>query len=396
MFCWQRTGWESKAITEIAQRTSRRNYRRLFLFAGYTLAAPVFQNLLLTRLPFFTTIAKSNFCFQGRGTIVAHGKRLGRGLEALLGRVGVSPEPESFHTGEVSQSGTSEERTAIPGSKIDITKIEPNPFQPRKVFDEAELEQLAQSLSTHGLLTPIALRKVGERYQIIAGERRFRSALRLGWSEIPAQIHEVDDRQMAELALTENIQRKDLNAIEKAVSFANYLEVYGCTHAELAKRLEIDRSTVANLIRLLELPQQLQDAVCRKQLSAGHARALLALPEWERTGIAEKVQAEEWSVRETEKFVHDLTKLGHAELPRNSEGKTWSIVGPDGEKRTISPQSEQMLQLEAEFRNCLGGMKVKLVQTNDKGKGKLVITFANHTEFEQIYAALCKQNRAVG
>jgi ParB family chromosome partitioning protein len=275
-------------------------------------------------------------------------------------------------------------------------KIEPNPFQPRKVFDEVELEQLAQSLSTHGLLTPIALRQVGERYQIIAGERRFRSALRLGWSEIPAQIHEVDDRQMAELALTENIQRKDLNAIEKAISFASYLEIYGGTHEELAKRLEINRSTVTNLLRLLELPQQLQDAVCREELSAGHARALLALPEWERTGIAEKVQSEGWSVRETEKFAQDLTQLGHAELPRNKEGQTWNIVGPDGETRTVSPRSEQILQLEEEFRNCLGGMKVKLTQTNDKGQGKLVIAFANHAEFEQIYTALCKQNRAVG
>ena len=191
-------------------------------------------------------------------------RRLGRGLESLLGRIGGGASPETG-TLNIIEKSTSEEQQAAAEKKIDnsidVMKIEPNPFQPRKVFDEMELEQLAQSLQSHGLLSPIAVRQVGERYQIIAGERRFRAALRLGWSEMPVQIYEADDQQMAELALTENIQRKDLNAIEKATSFANYLEMYGGTHEELAKRLEIDRSTVTNLLRLLKLPKELQDAV---------------------------------------------------------------------------------------------------------------------------------------
>jgi len=278
-------------------------------------------------------------------------------------------------------------------------KIVPNPYQPRKVFDESELEQLAQSLHVHGLLQPITVRQVGEQYQIIAGERRFRAAIRMGWSEIPAEVrHDVDDQQMAELALTENIQRKDLNAIEKATSFANYLQMYpGTTHEELANRLHINRSTVTNLLRLLDLPKQLQDAVCQEQLTPGHVRALLPLKEheWEQVEIATKIQAEGWSVRETEKFVQDLLQMGTAVPPKNPE-QGWNIVRPDGEVRPVSKKSEQIQHLEDVFRQHLGGLKVKLVQTNEKGKGKLVISFANHADFERVYAAICKSNRVAG
>jgi len=320
-------------------------------------------------------------------------RRLGRGLESLLGRIGGGSSPETETLNIAEKSITGEQQAAADkkmDNSIDVMKIEPNPFQPRKVFDETELEQLAQSLQSHGLLFPIAVRQVGEphqseRYQIIAGERRFRAALRLGWREIPVQIYEADDQQMAELALTENIQRKDLNAIEKAASFANYLEVYGGTHEELAKRLEIDRSTVTNLLRLLKLPKELQDAVCEDKLTPGHVRALLKLPESEQLEVAKKIQAEDWSVRETERFVQELSQTGEAVEPKKP-----------ATMRLADHQSEQIRQLEQEFRDCLGGMKVKLTQTNEKGKGKLVICFENHAEFEQIYGAVCKSRRAAG
>jgi ParB family chromosome partitioning protein len=320
---------------------------------------------------------------------VAGERRLGTGLKALLDRVGGNgvSEPEGISSPEV--------RTAVPNNKIDITKIETNPFQPRKVFDSAGLEALAQSIQTQGLLQPISVRQVGSGYQIIAGERRFRAAMSLEWSEIPAQILDKDDQQMAELALTENIQRKDLNAIEKAISFAQYLDTYGGTHDLLAKRLEIDRSTVTNLLRLLDLPQPLQDAICREQITPGHARALLKLPEWEQIEVAAKIEADGWSVRETERFVQDLLQTGEAESPKNPE-QSWNLVDKDGATRPVSTQSEHVQQLEQDFRHCLGGVKVKLTQTNDNGKGKLVIAFSNHAEFEQIYAVLCGANRAVG
>ena len=321
---------------------------------------------------------------------MAKEKRLGRGLEALLGISGTA-------AAESEPVNKTEESSTQPDGKIDITKIVPNPFQPRKVFDEAELEQLAQSLQVHGLLFPIAVRHVEQRYQIVAGERRFRAALRLGWNEIPVQFCEADDRQMAELALTENIQRKDLNAIEKAASFANYLETYpGTTHEELASRLGVDRSTVTNLLRLLKLPEQLQNAVCQEKLTTGHVRALLGLEnEREQIEVAAKVQTEGWSVRETERFVQDVLQTGRGESPKNP-GEHWQIVDQDGETRAVPRQSEQVQQLENDFRHCLGSAKVKLVQTNEKGKGKLTISFANHAEFDQIYAVICKSSRAVG
>ena len=320
---------------------------------------------------------------------MANERRLGTGLKALLDRVGSNYSSESE---AVCPAG---EQTVIPSNKIDITKIEANPFQPRKVFDESSLEELTQSLRSQGLLHPIAVRQVGERYQIIAGERRFRAAQRLGWSEIPAQVLDKNDQQMAELALTENIHRKDLNAIEKATSFVNYLTTFGGTHEELATRLGMSRPTLTNLLRLLELPKQLQDAIGQEQITAGHARALLSLPEWEQMGVAAKIQTEGWSVRETERFIQDLLQTGEAENPKNPE-QTWNLVDKDGKTRPVAPQSEQIQQMEQEFRHCLSGMKVKLTQTNDKGKGKLVICFANHSEFEHIHAAICGANRAIG
>jgi ParB family chromosome partitioning protein len=324
---------------------------------------------------------------------MANGRRLGRGLETLLGRIGGGVPSE------LEPGSTAVEQALSAGNTIDMMKIAPNPYQPRKAFDEAELEQLAQSLHAYGLLQPITVRQVGEQYQIIAGERRFRAAMRMGWNEIPAEVrYDVDDQQMAELALTENIQRKDLNAIEKATSFAHYLKTYpGTTHEELANRLHINRSTVTNLLRLLDLPQQLQDAVCQEQLTPGHVRALLPLKEhdWEQVEIAAKIQAEGWSVRETEKFVQNLLQTGEAVSPKNPV-QDWNIVGQNGETRAVSKQSEQIQHLENVFRQHLGGLNVKLVQTNENGKGKLVISFANHAEFDQVYAAVCKLNRAAG
>ncbi|MDR2755219.1 MAG: ParB/RepB/Spo0J family partition protein [Planctomycetaceae bacterium] len=329
------------------------------------------------------------------------GKRLGRGLEALLGRVGGGEQ--ELGQSEVYSSGSSTSGSEVDADwmlqqrlvsqtphSIDITLIDRNPYQPRQEFDETELEQLAQSLFLHGLLQPIVVRKVGERFQIIAGERRFRAAMRVGWNEVPVHCLTVGDREMIELALTENIQRKDLNAIEKAISFANYLETYGGTHEELAKRLELDRSTVTNLLRLLDLPQKLQEAVQKEKLTQGHVRALLPLEEWEQIETAERIQSESWSVRETERYVRELIEAGQS----NGSKEAWQIVDQNGNKQPINrsgiQQSEQVMQLEQDFREQLGGVQVKLTQSNEKGKGKLVISFANHAEFEQIYAAICR------
>ncbi|MDR1290411.1 MAG: ParB/RepB/Spo0J family partition protein [Planctomycetaceae bacterium] len=334
-------------------------------------------------------------------------KRLGRGLEALLGKVG-GAEPnliDEIDT-ETLQDADSDwllqqHLAKQKPDSVDIALIDQNPFQPRQEFDESELEQLAGSLKIHGLLQPVVVRRVpngnSERYQIIAGERRYRAAMQLGWEELPVHCLEADDRTMVEIALTENVQRKDLNAIEKAVAFAKYLEVYGGTHDELAKRLELDRSTVTNLIRLLELDVELQESVRKGELTMGHARALLPLENFEQVEIANRIKTESWSVRETERFVRELLdSVNIAGDDVGSGGEGWRIVGNDGNKRNVNIQSEQIIQLEEDFRKKLGGIKVKLLQKSEKGNGKLVISFANHAEFERLYAAICKNVKAAG
>jgi ParB family chromosome partitioning protein len=334
-------------------------------------------------------------------------KRLGRGLEALLGKVGgAEPNLIDEMDKETLQNADSDWllqqhlATQKPDS-VDILLIDPNPFQPRQEFDEIELEQLAGSLQTHGLLQPVVVRRVAnvnsERYQIIAGERRYRAAMQLGWRELPIHCLEADDRTMVEIALTENVQRKDLNAIEKAVAFAKYLEVYGGTHDELAKRLELDRSTVTNLIRLLDLDEQLQESVRKNELTMGHARALLPLEKFEQVEIANRIKTESWSVRETERFVRELLdSVNNSDVGVSSNGEGWRIVDPDGNKHNVKIQSEQIIQLEEDFRKRLGGIKVKLLQKSEKGNGKLIISFANHNEFEHLYATICKNTKATG
>ncbi len=329
---------------------------------------------------------------------MAKEKRLGRGLEALLGRIG-GAEQQTFElqTEDVPHAVDADwmlqqQLAAKTPNTVDILLVDPNPFQPRKQFDEPELDQLAASLQTHGLMNPIAVRRVGDRFQIIAGERRFRAAMRVGWGEIPVHVLEnIDDRAMMELAITENVQRKDLNAIEKATAFARYLEIYGGTHEELAKRLELDRSTVSNLLRLLDLPSTLQDSVRQGTLTQGHARALLSLEnDHEQLEVAARAQTEGWSVRDTESFVRELVDTG-ATLDENDN---WNVVDQEGTSRPVVKASEQLLKLEEEFRLHLG-MKVKLTQSDKNGKGKLVVSFANHADFERLHQIICRPEKAL-
>lgn len=260
-------------------------------------------------------------------------------------------------------------------SEVPLDLIDRNPFQPRVDFDQAEMEELAASVKRHGMIQPIVLRRKGERFEIVAGERRFRAAKLAGWTNVPACLLDVDDRTTAELALTENIQRKDLNAIEKAVAFRGYLDQYGGTHDELAKRLDLDRSTVSNLLRLLDLPEEIQTSVRRGELTQGHARALLPLEEWDQLELARRVVDERLSVRQTETIVQEFLE-GAEFLPPDKD-----------KKKPVKPEvSPRVRDLEQQFRTWLG-MKVKLT-SNDKGKGKLVVQFNSNDEFERVYQAL--------
>ena len=192
-------------------------------------------------------------------------RRLGRGLDALLGRENGGFEASTLDMAELLH--------------LPVDQIDPNPFQPRRVFDAAEIAALADSLRQHGMLQPVIVRQVNDRYQLIAGERRLRASIEAQLHEIPARVFDLDDQRVAELAMVENLQREDLNAIEKAVAFRDYLNKYGGTQEELANRLGLDRSTVSNLIRLLDLPEEVRQAVLDKKITQGHARALLGLPD---------------------------------------------------------------------------------------------------------------------
>jgi ParB family chromosome partitioning protein len=268
--------------------------------------------------------------------------------------------------------------------QLSVYEIDGSPHQPRDDFNDADLEALAQSLRDHGLLQPIVVRPLGGRYQLIAGERRLRAAIKAGWTQVPSQVREADDRQVAELAIIENLQRKDLNALEKAASFQQYLATYGCTQEELAGRLAIDRSTVANLIRLMELPEDVQETVRKGVISAGHARALLPLGNHEKQiELCKKIQSEELSVRATEQLVQEmLDQTGDVQLAVVDEN---GEAHPAGSSRRRT-RGRQVASLEQEFKAVLG-TKVQISQTA-KGKGKIVIHFASHEEFERIRSQL--------
>lgn len=271
--------------------------------------------------------------------------------------------------------------------RVPIRQIQSNPFQPRQDFDEAELQSLAESLRAHGLLQPVVVRRTADGYQLVAGERRLRAAVKAGWTDVPVQIVEADDRQLAELAIVENLQRKDLNALEKAISFHRYIEEYGCTHEELASRLKLDRSTVTNFLRLLELPEAVQEALRQGRISQGHARALLPLgDEHEQIEFCQRIQREGLSVRQTEALVQEAIAAADAEPLGVVDGDP-----PPPRPRRLT--SEHIANLEQEFRAALG-TKVKITHSA-RGRGKLTIFFSSHEEFDRLRRQICGAGETV-
>jgi ParB family chromosome partitioning protein len=217
-------------------------------------------------------------------------KRLGRGLDILLGGA------EESKTGDLLE--------------LDVEQIRANADQPRKEFDEEGLKELSKSILEKGVIQPIIVRKVPDGYEVVAGERRWRACRTLGIKRIPAIVRNVDERGMLEIALVENIQREDLNAIEKARGCRELVERYKITQDEVGDRLGMDRSTVSNLLRLLELPTEIQTDVSRETLSQGHARALLSLSSKdEQLRLAERIKTEGLSVRRVEGIVQRLPQI---------------------------------------------------------------------------------------
>lgn len=317
-------------------------------------------------------------------------RRLGRGLAALLGTPLDDMDSSPAASGDLPavdfpRDGAPQAASPEPpgGSgilQLRIDEIDGNPFQPRRDFTEVEIASLAESLKEHDLLQPVIVRRVGERYQLISGERRLRAAMQAGWTQIPAQVREADDRLVAELAIVENLHRKDLNPIEKALSFKRYLEEHGCSQEDLARRLKIDRSTIANLMRLLELPESVLEALRKGEISAGHARALLPLgDEAEQVELCQRIRQEGLSVRAVETEVQEKV--------REQDEPVLNVVGGSESqiprKRT---RNEQTASLEKQLRMALG-VKVDIQQTA-RGRGKIVIHFSNHDEFDRVFGHL--------
>ncbi len=282
-------------------------------------------------------------------------KALGKGLSALL--------PEAP---EISGQGLVE---------VDVERIDPNPFQPRRQLQKEKLQELAKSLAQDGIVQPLLVRRVGSRYQLIAGERRWRAARMAGLARVPAVIRDVEEHQLLELALIENIQRENLNPIEEAAAYSRLVSDIGLSQEQVADRVGKDRSTVANLLRLLRLPEPIQDAIAREKLSAGHARPLLAIRDSKlQVEIAREVAEKGLSVREVERRVQALSAVPKAK-------KVAKIAPPlDANTRAAEDRLRQALGT----RVCI----------SRKGRtGSIEITFHSEEELSRIYEVLLRGAR---
>lgn len=287
---------------------------------------------------------------------MASQKGLGKGLGALLGDF--SEEPQG-------QSGL---------KTLPLHKIEPNPNQPRRFFDEEELQALADSIAEHGIIQPLAVRETQDGYyQIIAGERRWRAARLAGLQELPVVVLEADDRTVMELALIENLQRQDLNPMEEAEGYRSLMEDYGMTQEQAAQRVGKSRPAVANALRLLSLPEEVAQLVVNGSLSAGHARAVLSLPEARQQKVAaQKIIALRLSVRQAE-----------AMCKRMAQEK------PVEEKPVFAVN--YVAECEKALTKQLG-RKVKIV--SGKRKGRFELEFYDQDDLQRLYEALLRLEKA--
>ena len=284
--------------------------------------------------------------------------RLGRGLDALL-------------AGDNAPASS---------SSVSLTRIRENPYQPRKRFDDDELKQLAASVRVHGVIQPVVVRDAGDHYQLIAGERRLRAAQLAGLAEIPVHVVNFDDRQVYEAALVENVQRADLNPIEKAQGFKDYMARYGATTEQLGAKLGIDRTSVSNLVNLLTLPADVQDMVRLGQISLGHAKVLKGIGDADRQSqLAKVITLQGLSVAALDALVKEEKARKAAEADASVE----AAAKPERVGKT-----EHVLSVENELRQRLS-VKVE-IKVKAKEKGQIVIGFETSDDFERILEALRK------
>lgn len=280
-------------------------------------------------------------------------KGLGKGLGALISTANEEPQT----------SGVLE---------LKINEIEPNVGQPRKKFDDEKLMQLSESIKEHGIVQPIIVRKEDNTYKIVAGERRWRAARLAGLTTVPVIVKELSNRQVMEMALIENIQREDLNPIEEAEAYERLLNEYNMTQEELSKSIGKNRSTIANIIRLLALGDKVKEYLINGEISSGHARALLALEDKEiQEKVCKEVIEKSLSVRETESLVKRIQK-------------------GDGKAQKVKNEDENIQKIEYDLEKILG-TKVKLFNKNKKGK--IMIEYYSNDELERILELFKKMEK---
>jgi ParB family chromosome partitioning protein len=287
--------------------------------------------------------------------------RLGRGLDALLG-------------------GTADHgAVAVAQPEVPIEAVDQNPYQPRKSFDEDEIASMADSIRSNGVLQPLVVRRLGERFQLIAGERRLRAARVAGLAAVPVRVVDFSDQQVMEASLVENIQRADLNPIEKAQGFKDYLERFHVTHDELAHRLGLARVTITNLVTLLELPQEIQDEVRRGQITLGHAKILKSITDRDRQmALCKEIIARGLSVHGTDAL---LRQPPAGESTGNGEHGTEDAAGrveKTAHVKGIEDELRQKLTARVEIR------------LRAKDKGQIVLTFESNDDFERLLEVLRK------
>ena len=276
-------------------------------------------------------------------------KRLGRGLSALLGET----QEETFESSETGTTGGDRPRGV---TEIAIDLIQPNPNQPRKTMVEAELAALADSIAEKGVVQPILLRPIegGARYEIVAGERRWRAAQRARLHEIPALVRELTDRETLEIGIVENVQRADLNPIEEAQSYRQLIDRFGHTQEDVAQAVAKSRSHIANMMRLLNLPDSIQKHVAGGRLSAGHARAIATAPNAE--GLAEEIIARGLSVREAERLAK-----GQVAPEKKSKGTTnGSREDKDADTRALEADITSRLGLSVDICHGAKGGEIRV------------------------------------
>ena len=290
-------------------------------------------------------------------------KALGRGLNSLFDDNRV----------DIKENENKTEETGNGTIMISINLIDPNRKQPRKRFDEEKLEELAESIKEHGIIEPLVVKKVDSRYQLIAGERRWRAARKAKIKEVPVVIGDYSDREIVEIALIENIQREDLNPIEEAKAYKSLIDEFGFRQEEVAERVSKKRVTITNSLRLLKLDERVQDMLIDGRLTSGHARSLLAVENGEQQfDLANKIIEEKLTVREVEKLIRDLENEGKKTSKKVKEIKNKAEY-KEYEKNLIS----------------VIGAKVE-VQQKAENKGKIVIPYNSVEEFEKIYGILTR------